>query len=57
MKNPSRCETIQAECAIRTKLWREYVANYEKVLEVSPETFSAFSAAFRDRYLRALQDH
>jgi hypothetical protein len=37
-------------------LWQEYVANYQKVLAESPEAFSAFSAEFRDRYLRATQD-
>jgi hypothetical protein len=53
VKNPSRYETIQADCVIRAKLWQEYVANYQKVLQESSEAFSAFSAEFRERYLRA----
>lgn len=53
MKNDSRCEKIQADCAIRAKLWQEYVANYQKALTESPEAFSAFSAEFRERYLSA----
>jgi hypothetical protein len=57
VKNDSRYETIQADCAIRAKLWQEYVANYQKVLQESPEAFSAFSAEFRDRYLRATLNH
>jgi hypothetical protein len=57
MKNELRYETIQADCAVRAKLWQEYVATYQKVLAESPEAFSAFSAEFRERYLRATQDH
>jgi hypothetical protein len=56
VKNDSRCEKIQADCAARTKLWQEYVANYQKMLAGSPEAFSAFSAEFRERYLCATQD-
>jgi hypothetical protein len=56
MKTTSRYETIQADCAVRAKLWQEYVANYQKVLAESPEAFSAFSADFRERYLRATQN-
>ena len=52
-KNDSRCEKIQADCAIRAKLWQEYVATYQKVLAEPPETFSAFSAEFRERFLNA----
>jgi predicted component of type VI protein secretion system len=42
-----------ADCAARAKLWQEYVATYQKVLAESPE---AFSAEFRERYLRATLD-
>jgi hypothetical protein len=52
VKNDSRYETIQGDCAVRAKLWREYVASYQKVLQESPEEFSAFSAEFCERYLR-----
>jgi hypothetical protein len=45
-------EQIQADCAARAKLWQEYVASYQKVLQESPEAFSAFSAEFRERYLQ-----
>jgi hypothetical protein len=44
-------EQIQADCALWAKLWQEYVASYQKVLQESPESFSAFSAEFRERYL------
>jgi hypothetical protein len=41
-----------ADSTARAKLWQEYVATYQKVLADSPEAFSAFSAEFRERYLR-----
>jgi hypothetical protein len=50
-------EQIQADCAVRAKLWQEYVASYQKVLQESPEAFSAFSAEFRERYLRVTLNH
>jgi hypothetical protein len=50
-------EQIQADCAVRAKLWKEYVATYQKVLQESPETFSAFSAEFREQYLRVSLNH
>jgi hypothetical protein len=50
-------EKIQADCAIRAKLWQEYVANYQKVLAESPEASSKFSAEFRERYLRVSLNH
>jgi hypothetical protein len=31
--------------------------NYQNVLDESPEAFSAFSAEFRERYLRATLSH
>jgi hypothetical protein len=40
-----------------SKLWQEYVATYQKVLQESPEAFSAFSADFRERYLRVTLNH
>jgi hypothetical protein len=51
-----RYKQTLTECATRAKLWQEYVANYQRVLAESPEAFSAFSAEFRERYLRAAQD-
>jgi hypothetical protein len=57
VKNDSRNEKIQADCAFRAKLWQEYVASYQNVLKESPEAFSAFSAEFRDRYLRVTLNH
>jgi predicted component of type VI protein secretion system len=52
-----RYEQTLVQSATRAKLWQEYVASYQKVLQESPETFSAFSAEFRDRYLRATLNH
>ncbi len=46
-------ERIREQSEKRAKLWREHVASYEKVLDESPEAFSAFSDEFRERYLRA----
>jgi hypothetical protein len=46
-------ERIRQQCEARAQLWKEYVANYQKALAESPEAFSAFSAEFRERYLRA----
>jgi hypothetical protein len=57
VKNDSRCEKIQADCALRAKLWQEYVASYQKVLAESPEEFSTFCAEFRERYLRVSLNH
>lgn len=53
MKNSSRYDTMQVACAVRAKLWREFVASYQKVLEGSPVAFSAFCAEFRERFIRA----
>ena len=47
-----RYEQTLAQCATRAKLWKEYVASYQKVLQESPEAFSAFCAEFSERYLR-----
>jgi hypothetical protein len=44
VKNDSRYEAMQADCAVRAKLWQKYVANYQKVLQESPEAFSARDA-------------
>jgi hypothetical protein len=52
VKDDSRYKTIQAGCAYRARLWQEYIATYQKVLDDSSEAFSAFSAEFRERYLR-----
>jgi hypothetical protein len=52
-----RYEQTLAQCATRAKLWQEYVATYQKVLAESPEAFSAFSAEFRERYLRVSLNH
>ena len=46
-----------ADCTTRAKLWQEYVASYQKALAESSETFSAFSAEFRERYLRVTLNH
>jgi predicted component of type VI protein secretion system len=52
-----RYEQTLAQCATRARLWQEYVANYQKVLAESQEAFSAFSAEFRERYLRVTLNH
>jgi hypothetical protein len=46
-------ERIRQQSEKRGKLWREHVANYEKVLDESPEEFSEFSEEFRERFLEA----
>jgi hypothetical protein len=39
------------QTAFRTKLWREFVSSYQLVLTTAPETFSAFCAKFRERWI------
>jgi predicted component of type VI protein secretion system len=53
----NHAEQIRQQCEKRAKLWQEYVATYQKVLQESPEAFSAFSAEFRERYLRVSLNH
>jgi uncharacterized protein YeaO (DUF488 family) len=53
----SHAERIRQQCEKRGKLWKEYVANYQKALDESPEAFSALSAEFRERYLRVTLNH
>jgi hypothetical protein len=50
-------EKIRQMCETRAQLWREYVATYQKVLQESPEAFSAFCAEFRERYLQSTLNH
>jgi hypothetical protein len=38
---------------IRTKIWQEYVATYQRVMIQTPEKFEAYSAEMRQRYLLA----
>ena len=38
---------------ITTKLWREFISNYQKVLEAEPEKFTKYLEKFRDRHLHA----
>ncbi len=42
---------IQEQTAFRAKLWREFVSRYQLVLAATPETFSAFCAKFRERWI------
>lgn len=48
-----RYEKTLAQCASRARLWREYVANYQRVMIETPELFEKYSADFRERYLLA----
>jgi hypothetical protein len=50
-------EQIRRQSKARAQLWREYVASYQKVRQESSETFSAFCAEFRERYLRVSLNH
>ena len=56
-RSVNHTERIRQQCEKRAKLWQEYVANYQKVLQESPEEFSAFCAEFRERYLRVTLNH
>ncbi len=49
----TKYEEVVRESEIRTKLWREFVSNYQRVLESEPEKFSKYSEKFRDKYLHA----
>lgn len=49
----TKYEQIVEDSEIRTKLWREFISNYQKVLESEPEKFARYAENFRDRYLHA----
>ncbi len=49
----TKYEEVVRESEIRTKLWREFVSNYQRVLESEPEKLSKSSEKFRDKYLHA----
>ena len=49
----SKYEQVIEDSEVRTKLWREFVSNYQKVLENEPEKFTKYAENFRDRYLHA----
>jgi hypothetical protein len=49
----TKYEQLAEDSQIRTKLWREFVNEYQKVLESEPEKFTKYSERFRDRYLHA----
>ncbi len=49
----TKYEQVIQDSEIRTKLWREFVSNYQKVLESEPEKFTRYAEKFRDRYLHA----
>ena len=51
-KQPCNYETVQANCQFRAKLWREFLRDYVRQLDESPETFSEYCAEFRKRFLR-----
>jgi hypothetical protein len=39
------------QAILRAKLWREFVASYQVVLEKSPETFTVFCEKFREMWI------
>jgi hypothetical protein len=49
----SKYEQAAQDCEIRTKLWREFVNNYQRVLEKEPEKFTTYGEKFRDHSLQA----
>lgn len=49
----TKYEELVHESEVRTKLWREFVSNYQRVLETEPEKFTKYSENFRERYLHA----
>jgi hypothetical protein len=49
----AKYEEVVRDSEVRTKLWREFVSNYQRVLESEPEKFTRYSEKFRDRYLQA----
>jgi hypothetical protein len=38
---------------IRSQIWKEYVATYQRVMIQTPEKFEEYSAEMRQRYLLA----
>ncbi len=49
----SKNEQIVRASEIRTKLWQEFVSNYQRVLEEQPDRFRVCAEKFRDRYAHA----
>ncbi len=49
----TKYEQVLQDSQIRTKLWREFVSNYQKVLESEPVKFTKYAEKFHDRYLHA----
>ncbi len=49
----TKYEQSVRETEVRIKLWREFVNNYQRVLENEPSNFSVYAEQFRDRYLHA----
>ena len=43
--------TTQKQIAFRAKLWQEFIAKYQSVMITAPDTFSAFCAEFRTRWV------
>ena len=50
----SEAEQIRQKGERRAKIWKEHVANYQKVLDESPEAFSGFSEEFLERFRNAI---
>jgi hypothetical protein len=49
----TKYEKVIQDAEVRTKLWREFVINYQKVLATEPEKFTEYAEKFRNQYLRA----
>jgi hypothetical protein len=44
-------EQSQAQYKFRVHLWREFVAHYQTVLAVAPESFSTYCETFRTKWV------
>lgn len=49
----SKYEQTISDSEIRTKLWRGFVNNNQRVLEEEPEKFTTYAEKFRDHSLHA----
>ena len=54
MRLKQSSEQIQANCEFRARLWREFVASYQSVLQRSYEEFSEHCSDFRVRFMEGL---
>jgi hypothetical protein len=51
MKKQTIPAQTQEQLAFRAELWKEFVANYQRIFITDPDRFSEYCAAFRGRWI------